>query len=471
MNQDIYMISTYPNRKCGVGTFAENLVESIKENVNSIKIAAIDKPSEKNHYTGFVRNDWIIDQFNPNSFEGVAYKICSEILNKGRKNESTVILQHEFGLDRRNARDEVGLGYNFVNASEIFKRAGIRTVSYLHTVEPNPQQNEKHRIKTLQRLAKNNDSLIVIADKAKEILTSPEFEYQVDPTKIEHIPHGTRNFLDGEGRDQTKSRYGLEGILVFATVGMKEYHKGLDRSIKSWGKFINNYVREEDRNKIVYIIGGGYHPNFIAKDDGKALKEFEQELENSVRTGNIKSTTTKNPQELGELAKNFDVIFLEPTDNPSYISEKIYTDFFKMENGGIYLYRNSDQISSGPVSDSIGSGRAIIASKFLYSNEMLSPPNQKSKKGIVGIGNPLAKGLLVDQGEREIINQTVKALNYLVFNQDARIRMEDMARKQGALMEWPVVGKRFIEHLDFLARMNFQKSGNDPILKSKENMK
>lgn len=467
MKDRIYMITTYPDRKCGVGTFAENLVESIKENVDSIKIAAIDHIPEKNNYKGFVRKDWIINQYNPSSFEAAVYKMCSEIVNEGRIAQSTVILQHEFGLDRKNCQDHIGLGNNFVNASKIFKQAGIRTISYLHTVEPNPQQNEKHKIKTLQQLGKYNDSLIVIADKAIDILTNQKYEYRIDSSKIEHIPHGTRNFLDGEGRDQTKARYGLEGVLVFTTIGMKEPHKGIDRSIKAWGKFINTKVREEDKEKIVYIIGGGYHPNFISNNEGKDFERYKEEIQKIINQSHIKSATTKNPEKLGELARENDLIFLEPSDNPHYLSEKIYTDFFKMENGGIYLYRNPDQISSGPISDSIGSGRATIASKFLYSNEMLNP-EKEIKKGIVGINDSRARGLLVDQDEKKIVNQAAECLEYLVFNQNSRTLMEDMARKRGSQMEWPIVGRRLLEHIDFLKRNQSQSRGKDPILTKKD---
>ncbi|HKL24560.1 MAG TPA: hypothetical protein VJ912_04445 [Candidatus Nanoarchaeia archaeon] len=464
MAYDIYMISTYPQRKCGVGTFAENLVDSIGKNVNSVKVAPIEKKDEYNPYTYPVIKDWMIDQYNPDSWKKAAHKISSEAMDK---DNSVVILQHEYGLDPKGPGDNKGYGRNFVDVSKIFNESGIMNVAYLHTVRPKPRNNSsedekkhyEHEKKTVRDLAKYNDGLIVTAERAIDMLVSNE--YDVPQAKVEHIPHGTRNFAH-RGRDETKEKYGLEGKLVFTTLGMKEPRKGVGNAITGWGNFLNNKVGVDERKNLVYIVAGGYHPNFITENDGKKLRDYQNYIKETTKKAGVKSQITNNPRELGELSKENDVVFLEPGLKESYIPEDILVDMYIMTNGMVLLYDNKDQISSGPLSDAIGSGRATIATKFPYAQEMLNPKGNY-QNGIVGMDDPRARGLLVDN--EKAAEQSSKCFEYLTFEHNARKKIEESASLRGSKMRWPIVGNDFLRYLDYIKNLKHQGRGKDPIFK------
>jgi len=67
MPYNIRIMSTYPPRKCGVGTFSRDLagaLENFTGEVNHIRVAAIDK--DKLPYN--IPVDLIVHQYNPESW-------------------------------------------------------------------------------------------------------------------------------------------------------------------------------------------------------------------------------------------------------------------------------------------------------------------------------------------------------------------------------------------------------------------
>ena len=138
MPYNIRIVSTYPPRRCGIGTFSRDLANALEHftgEVGHIRIAAID--NEGLPYD--IPVDLVINQYNPELW-GHAVK---DIL--ARANESTnptvVILQHEYGLDP-DKNGNAGEGTNFVDMAKAFNSKGLTTLVYLHTVldEPKPHQ-------------------------------------------------------------------------------------------------------------------------------------------------------------------------------------------------------------------------------------------------------------------------------------------------------------------------------------------
>lgn len=465
-NYDIYIISTFPPRKCGIATFTENLVSALGEKVNSINIGAIESKSESHPYPYPVIKDWIINQGDPNSWRSTAHKISS---SASKKRNPVVILQHEFGLDSGPPGSSGDRGKSFVDVSRLFKQSGITTVTYLHTIKPKPEKASKKELegykkeaRLIKELSNYNDGLVVTAQGAIDILSSED--YGIPPQKVEHIPHGTRDFSH-KGRDETKERYGLEGKLIFSTVGMKGPKKGITDAIRGWGEFLNSGVSKNSREKLAYIVAGGYHPNYIAENKGKNLKQFQEEVSDTISQYNLKSETTNNPNELGKLASKNDVVFLEPALEESYIPEDVLVDMFSITNAMVLAYRNKDQISSGPLSDALGSGRVTIATKFPYAHEMLNPSGE-SNEGIIGISNDRSRGLLVDNDAPDYMaspSQLAECFDHITYNNEARIGMEQRAYLKGLKMRWPEVGSDFLRYVDFLEETKNHGCGKDPI--------
>ena len=122
-----------------------------------------------------------------------------------------------------------------------------------------------------------------------------------------------------------------------------------------------------------------------------------------------------------------DIVFLN-----AFLDERTLVDLYVATNIMLLPYRNTQQISSGVLADTVGSGRVAIATKFRYAMELLNPES-RGKQGLI-IGSR-ACGILVDPGEASV-EQIAQALDYLVFHADKRLMMERRAHRRGYEMRW-----------------------------------
>ena len=175
---NIRIVSTYPPRKCGIGTFSRDLANALEHftgEVGTIRVTAIDK--EALPYS--IPVDLVIEQYNPQSWADA----IKDILARANEspNPTVIVLQHEYGLDPdQNGND--GDGRNFMDMARSFSQNGLTTLVYLHTVlnEPDPHQRT-----ILQELAGYSDGLIVTTESAIQILGSKV--YGIDKSKLKHI--------------------------------------------------------------------------------------------------------------------------------------------------------------------------------------------------------------------------------------------------------------------------------------------
>jgi len=200
MPYNIRMVSTYPPRRCGIGTFSRDLataLENFTAELGNIRIAAID--NGRGRYD--IPVDLTIDQYNPVSWQDTITNIIARA--KESSNLTVVLLQHEYGLDPDdNGRD--GRGTNFNKMARAFKANGLITLVYLHTVLDNPDEHQK---KVLRDLAESSDGLIVTTESAIHILESPI--YEIAHGKLKHIDHGIRMQQRSQyDRLEMKRKYG-----------------------------------------------------------------------------------------------------------------------------------------------------------------------------------------------------------------------------------------------------------------------
>ena len=143
MPYNIRIVTTYPPRRCGVGTFSRDLAGALEHftgEVGHIRVAAIDNGNGPYN----VPVDLIIDQYNPESWSFAIKDIITRA--KESTNPTIIILQHEYGLDP-DTNGEDGRGTNFVEMAKAFSGQGLTTLVYLHTVldEPNDHQKRRYR--------------------------------------------------------------------------------------------------------------------------------------------------------------------------------------------------------------------------------------------------------------------------------------------------------------------------------------
>jgi polysaccharide biosynthesis protein PslF len=431
MPYNIRIVSTYPPRRCGIGTFSRDLATALAHftaEVGYIRVAAIDNG---NGPYG-LPVDLTIDQYNPVSWRDTT----GHIITRAREssNPAVVLLQHEYGLDPSDSGQD-GQGVNFIRMAGAFRENGLITLVYLHTVLDNPDPHQK---KVLLELAESSDGLIVTTESAIHILESPT--YGIAHAKLKHIDHGIRmQHRTHFDRLEIKRKYGLENRFLVTTIGMLSPDKGVQYGIRGYGKFLADSCTEAQRSQIVYLIAGQCHPEFIRAEGGEPFRRYQAVLAKAL--DDSKLTWCKVKELHGVDFAKYDVVFLD-----TFLDETTFVELYGATNAMLLPYLNMQQISSGILADTLGSARAAIVTKSLYARELIHS-NKKCPEGVI-IGR-YARGILVDPGEASV-PQIALALDYLVFNQHKRLMMERQAHQRGYQMRWENSAWALLQYVDFL---------------------
>lgn len=440
MAYNIRIISTYPPRRCGIGTFSRDLANALEHftgEVGYIRVAAIDKDNLPYH----IPVDLTIEQYNQHSWQYITKDIVARAAES--KNKTVVLLQHEYGLDPDDTGKE-GKGTNYVQMAKTFSEKGLLTLVYLHTVLKDPNEHQKQ---VIVDLASYSNGLIVTTESAIKILESPL--YGIEREKLTHIDHGIRMEHPSQfDRLVIKEKYGLVNHFLVTTIGLLSPDKGIQYGIQGFGKFINEALTPQQRNSIVYIIAGQCHPEFVKYGNGEDYRRFQELLNQSLQQANVRCCKVKSLTDV-DFTK-FDIVFLD-----AFLEEKLLLEMYGASNVMLLPYLNMQQISSGVLADTLGSGRIAIATKFRYALELIHS-NQKCPPGAV-FGRH-ARGILVDPGEPSV-EQIAQALDYIVFNQSKRLRMEKQAHQRGYQMSWHNTAWALLQHIDFLAEENQIQTG------------
>jgi glycosyltransferase involved in cell wall biosynthesis len=431
MSYNIRMVSTYPPRRCGIGTFSRDLATALEHftaEIGHIRIAAIDNGSGRYD----IPVDLTIDQYNPVSWRDTTTHIIARA--KESANPTVVLLQHEYGLDPDDNGND-GQGTNFIKMAKAFTANGLITLVYLHTVLDNP---DEHQRKVLLELAESSDSLIVTTESAIHILESPA--YGIAHSKLKHIDHGIRMQQRSQfDRLEIKRKYGLENRFLLTTLGLLSPDKGIQYSIRAYGKFLAESCTAEQRARIVYLIAGQCHPEFVKAEEGELYHQYQATLTEALQDARLTWCKVKDLQGV-DFDKN-DVVFLD-----TFLDETMLVELYGATNCMVLPYLNMQQISSGILADTLGSGRVAIATKSLYARELIHS-NKKCPEGII-VGR-YARGILVDPDEASI-QQIALALDYVVFNQTKRLMMEKQAHQRGYQMRWDNSAWALLQYIDFV---------------------
>lgn len=431
MAYNIRIVSTYPPRRCGIGTFSRDLASALAHftaEVGYIRVAAIDN----GHGPYDIPVDLVIEQYNPTSWRDTITHICTRAAQG--TNPTVVAIQHEFGLDP-DPQGHDGQGTNFVDMAKAFRERGLITLVYLHTVldEPNPHQRA-----TIQNLAKYSDGLIVTTESAIQILESDA--YEIPHLKLKHIDHGIRMQHPSQfDRLSIKQEFGLENRFLVTTLGLLSPGKGVQYGIRAYGRFLQESCTPEQRRQIVYLIAGQSHPEFVTAEGGAPYREFQALIQKSLEEANVKWCRAS---QLGDTGfGDCDIVFLD-----SFLAENMLLKLYGATNVMLLPYRNMQQISSGILADTLGSGRTAITTKFRYAQELIHS-NKRCPEGLL-IGR-YARGILVDPDDASV-EQIAQALDYLVFNRNKRLLMEKQAHQRGYQMRWNNSAWAFLQYIQFI---------------------
>ena len=432
MAWNIRMVSTYPPRRCGIGTFCRDLSNALSQftgEIGHIRVAAIDKQ----HGPYNIPVDLVIDQYDPKSWEDVTKEIVTRANESN--NPTAVVLQHEFGLDPDDEGND-GMGSNYVNIAKVCSENNLTCIVYLHTVLENPND---HQRKTVVDLAEYSNGLVVTTESAIDILESET--YGISHFKLKHIDHGVRMHHPKKfDRFELKAEFGMTDLFLVTTLGLLSPGKGIQHSIRAYGQFVHESCTAAQREHIVYLIGGQCHPEFVKAEGGRYYREFMDEIDNALDESDVNWCKISSFDDV-DWNKN-DIVFLD-----MFLEESTLLKLYGSTNVMILPYLNMEQISSGILADTIGSGRVAIATKFRYALELIysnktCPPGMK-------VGR-FARGILVDPGE-ESEEQIAQALDFLVFEKQKRLQMERQAHQRGYQMRWANSAWAMTQYIDFVS--------------------
>ncbi len=401
----IALISTYPPRPCGIGTFSRDLRSALLGSDPSVEVDVVsivrDHHTAEPEVLSVVRQDVKAD-----------YLAVPAVLD-GRGTD-VVLIEHEFGIFG---------GETGTYVLSLVRDLHQPFVVTLHTVLSAPTEQQAS---VLRELCHRAALVTVFTDTAKKMV----LEAGLAPAgRVRVVPHGAPTALlpaitsAGEqdfraDRDQVgdlsvRSGVGstgaarraapsataptaqrtmahLEGRTVLSTFGLISAGKGIETAIEALADVVPLHP------EVLYLIAGQTHPE-VVKDEGE---RYRLSLERLVRERGLERN----------------VYFL---DRFLDIEELAYL----LSGTDLYLtpYRSREQIVSGALTFAIAAGCPVVSTPYFYAEDLLA-----SGAGVlVPFDDPkgFAKGIL-----------------QLLDSPAELAAAAAQARRVGAELSWPAVG-------------------------------
>jgi glycosyltransferase involved in cell wall biosynthesis len=319
---EIYIVSTYPPRLCGLATFAFDLTSAVAlgrgEEMGeggSVRVIAMSERARPRRYAPEVRR--LIRASRKED-----YVAAADFVNDSPA--GVVSLQHEYGI----FGGRTG-GYVLT----FLERLAKPVVATLHTVlaEPKPKQRE-----VLREVCAASASVAVQARKAAEFLTDI---YDVPAAKVRVIAHGTPDvpFADPA---PFKKEIGAEGREVLLTFGLLSPRKGIQVALRALAAVTPSHPAS------LYIILGKTHPA-IVKRYGESYRRALQKM-------------------VDRLGLHDNVRFVN-----RFVSLPELLTYLRAADLYVSPYLDEDQISSGTLAYAVGCGRAAISTPYWFAQEVL----------------------------------------------------------------------------------------------------
>lgn len=313
------IISSYPPRECGLATFSNDIIKSVRNVFGSslpIEICALQQNHEQYEY-----GEEVTYILSNEACEN--YRDVSEQINQ-RNDIGLVCIQHEFGLFG-------GENGDYVLALLLSLNKPVVTV--FHTVLPSPNDG-LHRV--VSAIANLSQMIVVLTNLSQSILQD---SYGVNPSKITVIPHGTHMVL-WQDKQQLKKQHQCEGKLVMSTFGLLSRNKSVETVLHALPKII------EQHPNVLYLVIGKTHPEVIKKEG----QEYRESLLKTVAQ-------------------------LHLQDNVRFINQFLGIDelLAYLSLSDIYLFSSKDpnQAVSGTLAYALSCGCAVISTPIPHAREAL----------------------------------------------------------------------------------------------------
>ena len=315
----ILVISTFPPTECGIATYSEDLIRSLKDKFkdtfNIISCPIIDKAKNKTRFKGY---EYKLNTFTSNGFDKLKKQInlSSEI--------QIVMIQHEFGLF-----------YNHeIELNSFLQELNKTKIVVFHTVLPNPNP---HLLNQVINISKKCNSLVVMTQNSANLLKQ---DYHINQEKINIIHHGT-HLVPHESKMNLKEKYRLANKFILSTFGLISSGKSIETTLYSLPMII------EDFPNTLFLIIGKTHPS-ILQNEGDIYRE---KLEMIIK----------------ELHLETHVKFIN-----EFLPLPVLLEYLQLTD--IYLFTSKDQHQavSGTFAYALSCGCPIISTPIPHAKEILT---------------------------------------------------------------------------------------------------
>lgn len=381
------IVSTYPPRSCGIGTFSRDLRQALlkADQVDEVGIVSIvrEDAERRPEVVHLIRQDVRGD-----------YAAAARALWQG--GADVVILQHEYGIFG---------GTNGAYVLSLAEELGQPFVVTLHTILSMPSPSQAS---ILSALAEKATLVTVFTETARHMMIDAGL---IDEAKIRVVPHGGPERLAAGPPANVKRRLRLpwgsnwlvsgddaDSLNVLATFGLIGPGKGIEVAIEAMAAIVQKHP------DTVYVIAGRTHPE-VARHDGE---RYRLSLERLARRLNVSDHV------------HFDDRFLNMDDLATLLAA---TDIY------ITPYGSQEQIVSGSLTFALTAGCPVVSTPYFYATDMLAS----------------GAGVLFPFGDADAM---AAAVIELLDDPGRREKARREAESIGKELVWPTVGRRMAEVLE-----------------------
>lgn len=361
------VVATYPPTRCGIARFTHSLVEGVEDNDESVSFDVVRLVAEPASDGECAYP--VTMEFDPSSHVGL--KAAAAHLN----GMDAAVISHEFGIFG---------GDDGSSVVELVNLLDVPAITILHTVLSDPSDRQRMIIEQLAEAT----TPVVLCDAAVDILTN---SYDVPANGVEVIRHGAT--WDPQPVNHSPRRR-------LITWGLLGPGKNLEQAIAA--------VAELDQfdPPLQYQIVGRLHPAFV-RSHGHG---YRTELSRLVF----------------DLGLEDRVEFID-----RYVDDAELLSMVRQSDIVLVPYGNSDQVSSGVITEAIGAGRPVISTRFPYAEEMLAT----------------GAGIVVDHDPASLAS----GVNQLLDDTVAYRRAARAASQLSGDLSWANVGRRYARLLHQIA--------------------
>ena len=311
--KNVFFLSSYLPRRCGIATFTENLLNAVRPFCQQTGVIAINDSS-------YAYNGDVVYEIQEQNFE--SHKSAAAWVNE--QDVDLVHLQHEFALFGGKC------GSWLLAFLDELQKPYVAT---LHTVSLNPVDDFGH---VLHEIGRKAERVIVMSPTSKEVLKR---FYSVKESKISMIRHGAPDPLN---REQARQKLGIdEDQIVISTFGLIGPNKGLEYAIEAIAQVVDHHP------KVHFYILGQTHPHLVTNN-----RDFYRDQLQAL---------------VSKLGLESHVHFIN-----RFLEEEVICQW--LASSDIYMtpYLGRYQSCSGPLTYAMRFGKSIVSTPYPYAQELLA---------------------------------------------------------------------------------------------------